>query len=206
VTDMAIDELLESLGYASCESRMLARKALVDAGLTNERKQRIAASKVEAVKAELRQRFAVVCLRDSCGAAAGSSGRALIYCARPTDCSVCGGSANQAAIDGVIEQLRERKLHRLVVVGGSPATHEEVLKLVGERLELRLISGTDQRNSAAAKADLVWADLIVVWGGTQLDHKVSKLYTDGRDPTVVVCAKRGIEALAATLREAAMRR
>jgi len=47
--------------------------------------------------------------------------------------------------------------------------------------------------------------VVVVWGSTELDHKVSKLYRADRDRRVVTCPRRGLAALAATLAEAAER-
>lgn len=61
----------------------------------------------------------------------------------------------------------------------------------------------DGQTGRDAKADLAWADIVVVWDGTELDHKVSRLYTDARDRRVVTCQRRGIAALAATLSQAA---
>ena len=49
-----------------------------------------------------------------------------------------------------------------------------------------------------AHADLEWADLILVWGGSELDHKVSKLYTDAppaQKRKLVQLARRGVAAL-----------
>jgi hypothetical protein len=97
-------------------------------------------------------------------------------------------------------------MRRVVVVGGSPGTHDELRSLVAGGLELRLVAGTERRTSRDAKADLAWADLVVVWGGTELDHKVSKLYARGRGDHVVTCSRRGIAAMAATMVEAARRR
>ena len=67
--------------------------------------------------------------------------------------------------------------------------------------ELRIISGTDRHTRRQARTNLDWADVVLIWGSTELDHKVSQLYTDGRHRHVVAVARRGIEALAEALRE-----
>ena len=57
--------------------------------------------------------------------------------------------------------------------------------------------GTDRRTSDRAKADVDWAQLVLIWGGSELDHKVSMLYTsrsEAKGKTVLI-AKRGIAAL-----------
>jgi len=119
---------------------------------------------------------------------------------------VCGGQQNRAEVDRAIAALAARGMRRLVVVGGSPGTHGELRELVRTRLELRIVSGTDRRTGRDAKADLAWADLVVVWGATELNHQVSKLYTGGKPRHVVTCPKRGITALARTIVEALRRR
>ena len=203
--DLSIDEVLEERGFRDAEARRRARAALVDAGLTQPHKQRIAAGKLERVHAVLAARFAIVCARAECRRQAPSD-REVVDAGRSTDCSICGGGANQPAIDRAIAALGQRGLRRVVVVGGSPSTHEELRALVRDRLELRLVSGTDRRTGRDAGADLAWADVIAVWAGTELDHKVSQLYTAARDRKVVTCGRRGIAALADTLAIAASRR
>src|SRR5690606_38461797 len=96
-------------------------------------------------------------------------------------CEVCGGSANRAAVDGLVEAFGAAGWSRLCVVGGSPGTRTELESLVAGRIELRLVEGAGtKRTSAHAAADLAWANLVVIWGGTELDHKVSNLYKGPR--------------------------
>jgi len=205
--DVEIAQLLAGLGYRSSAAHERARAAIQDAGLTSSSKQRISASKVPAVEQVLSARFVIVCTQAVCQAEVGPDDtRVMIAADQPVDCSICGGQPNRAALGRAVEGLVRRRLHRVVVVGGSPATREELGALCADRLDLRLVSGTDRRTTRDAKADLAWADLIVIWGSTELDHKVSKLYTDTKDARVVTCSRRGIAALAATLAEAARRR
>jgi hypothetical protein len=198
-SDVAIHELLAELGYRSDAARRDALAALVDAGLTNGKKPRISLAKLDAVKDTLAARFVVACARAACRHALAGDPRTLVDADVPTDCSVCSGAANEPAIAAAIAALHQRDLRRLVVVGGSPATHEELGALVGDRIELRLVSGTDRRTQQDARHDLDWADLVIVWGSTQLDHKTSRLYTTVHAAHVVTCAKRGISSLAETI-------
>ncbi len=202
--DLAIDALLADLGYRDPIAKQEARTALEAAGLTHARKTRIATSKTAAVGAVLATRFVLVCDRATCHTTA-TTPRIKLHAMQPTDCTVCHGvrAPNQTAITDAIAALDRRGWRRVVVVGGSPGTCEELAAIVGKRLELRLVPGTDRRTSRDAKADLAWADVIVVWGSTELAHRVSKLYTDGGDRRVVICPKRGIAALAATISESA---
>lgn len=203
-SDLVIEAVLADLGFTGDNAR-LARTALEDAGLTNSRKKRISAAKLEDLKAVLSARFMLICTRAPCRAAAVGTDRAVLDAARPTACEVCGGSANAAEIGKAIAALVAGGLRRIVVVGGSPSTREELRGLIADRLELRLVSGTDRRTGGDAKADLRWADLVVIWGSTELDHKISRLYTSASQGRVVTCARRGIAALAETLAKAAAR-
>lgn len=90
------------------------------------------------------------------------------------------------------EACRRAGWRRLCVVGGSPETHAELKRLIRPPLELRLIDGTVSRTRKQAKADLHWADHVVVWGNTQLQHKVSEHYSQQAS----LCAKgRSVECL-----------
>ncbi|HWO27092.1 MAG TPA: hypothetical protein VNO30_50525 [Kofleriaceae bacterium] len=204
--DLVIEAVLDDLGFTGDNAR-LARTALEEAGLTNAKKKRISAAKLSDLRSVLSARFMLVCTRAPCREAAVAAGanRTVLAAARPTACEVCGGSANAAEIGKAITALVDGGLRRIVVVGGSPSTREELRSLIAGRLELRLVSGTDRRTSRDAKADLSWADLVVIWGSTELDHKISKLYTGASQGRVVTCAKRGIAALAETLAKAAAR-
>jgi hypothetical protein len=204
--DLAIRDVLAELGFRSDVAQGQALAALVEANLTSGRKARIAATKHDAIRDVLAARFVVACTRTSCRQAVAHEQRTLIEADVGTDCSVCGGAANEPAIDAAVEALVAHDLRRLVIVGGSPATHEELRALVGDRLDLRVVSGTDRRTGSEARADLAWADLVVIWGSTQLDHKTSRLYTVPKSDRVVTCARRGIAALGATILEFTTRR
>ena len=197
-SDLVIDTMLEELGFSG-ENARHARRAIEAAGLTNPRKTQIASSKLGAVRDELRARFVVLCTRASCRQSNLAKGRKVLDAVRPTDCAVCSGSTNAVEVDRAVAALTQRGLRRVVVVGGAPSTREELRDLVAGRLEFRLVSGNDRRTARDAKADLNWADIVAIWGGTELDHKVSELYTQRRVEHVVVCRRRGIAAMAATL-------
>jgi hypothetical protein len=197
--DVLIADALADLGFATDEARGRARAVLEAANLTNARKRRIAASKLPAVADALRAWLVVACARGSCRAVAQQSRRELVDAAQPSDCEVCGGAANRTEVDRMVGALSEAGYRHLVVVGGSPSTHEELRALIHTRLALRLVPGTDRRTRLSAKADLDWADIVVVWGGTQLDHKISQLYTAAKLAHVITCPRRGIAALAVTV-------
>jgi hypothetical protein len=192
--DEPLHDLFSDLGYGG-HNEAAARKALEEAGLTRPGRQAIAASKRERATATLRERFVLACQRVPCQKAGQADGRALLVPSRNGDCEFCGGSDNRQATERLCSALLAKGQRRLVVIGGSPAARETLRTLIGTRLQLRLVDGVARRTRVEAKADMLWADLIVIWGGTQLDHKVSTLYTDFNDGKVVAVHRRGIAAL-----------
>lgn len=187
------EDLYLDLGYR--DGYDLIETRLEKAGLTRPDKSGIAKEKKAVVAEVLAAHFIRVCTRGDCKAEAEKQGsRTRLAAASNSDCEICGGSINARAVDDMVEALNRAGLSRLCIVGGSPNARNELDSLVNGRLDLRLVNGLKTRNSTLAKADLAWADLVVVWGGTQLDHKVSTLYTG---PTVISLARRSIRDLAA---------
>ena len=187
------EDLYVDLGYGSGYDLIETR--LEQAGLTRPDKSGIAREKEGAVAEVLTAHFIRVCTRGDCKAEAKKQdSRIGLAAASHSDCEICGGSINARAVDDMVEALNRAGRSRLCIVGGSPNARDELSSLVDGRLDLRLLNGTKARNSTLAKADLAWADLVVLWGGTQLDHKVSTLYTG---PTVISLARRSIRDLAA---------
>jgi len=192
-SDLDIRALLSELGFGDDDAYAAARRALEEAKLTNSKKQRIDAGKRPRVEALLSSLFLVTCGDEGCEARA--DGRVLLPAASPDQCHVCAGSANRRSLDAAREQMRKAKLTRLVVVGGAPSVHESLRRMQPPEWDLRIVDGTMRRTADQAKSDLRWADLIIVWGATELDHKVSELYTAHRDPRCVTINRRGLAAL-----------
>lgn len=202
--DLDIDELLSELGFVANEASDKAREALYEANLTNPRKSRISLAKRPAVEALLSERFLVTCGNDACDAA--SRGREILSVESPDQCSVCSGSANRRTLDTARNRASKVGITRLVVVGGAPGVHTELRRLKPPEWDVRIIDGTLRRTADQAKSDLLWADLVVVWGSTELDHKVSELYTVHRDPHCVHISRRGLSSLFEAISEHATRR
>ncbi len=197
-SDQAINAWLAEAGYGLAESRAKARAALEEAKLTRPGKLRISNDKLPKAAAALASRFFLWCGAPACEADARASGREVVRCEPRSRCERCGGSDNRRAEVALIEACRQQGLSKLVVVGGSPAVREELQATLGDALELRMIDGTERRTSDRARSDLEWADVVLVWGASELHHKVSWLYTQAPPPLrkkVVHVAKRGVAAL-----------
>ncbi len=61
---------------------------------------------------------------------------------------------------------------RVVFVGGSPSYRRQLREGLDPRIDVRFVEG-DQRRIPKAEADLV-----IVWGGSELDHTVSNQFPD----------------------------
>jgi hypothetical protein len=147
------------------------------------------------VREALERNFVLACARGDClrEAAEVDDGRTVVPASEPRHCEFCGGSANQRAVGEMIAACRAKGWRRVCVVGGSPNARTALTQLAGRDLDLKLVDGTISRHKGQADSDLAWADVVVVWGSTQLNHKVSILY---KGPTVVQMARRSIQELA----------
>ncbi len=200
--DVDIGAFLRAQGFASGEALEWARAALEARGLTRAGKRRIAAAKLESARAALSQTLLRVCANPECarlGRAGG--GRRKPVTVDPAACEVCGGSNVRRATRALAHCLTSRGVRRLLIVGGKGAQHAEIEDpLTGAGLEVRFVDGSSGSHSRRdAAPDLEWAQVLVVWGATQLPHKVSKLYTDDVPPHLrgrtVRLARRGVEAV-----------
>jgi hypothetical protein len=198
--DVEIDGWLESLGFGPGAARLAARTALEKVQLTRPGKTRISAQKLERAKAELLAHFSLHCSGPACLAAARASGRTPLHASTKALCPHCGGSDNARAARELLAACASAGIHRVLVVGGSPSVREELRAALGSTLELRTVDGTERRTQERARGDLEWAQLVLLWGATELDHKVSGHYAHppaGHRGKVVHVARRGIAALAA---------
>lgn len=190
---IAKTDLFLELGYA--DGHDLMDLVLEEAGLSRTSKVAISAAKRDAVATLLNEHFIAVCGRGDCKAEFLESNdrRERVSAASSALCEVCQGSSNARAIEELVSAYNSAGLRRLCVVGGSPNTRTEFQRLVAGRIELRLIDGTGVRTSSQARADILWADRIAIWGATQLAHRVSKLYQGER---TVQLARRSLRDLA----------
>lgn len=195
--DRDIDEWLRELGFGLPEALGKGRAALEAAQLTRPGKKRMSDEKLTRAAEELSRQFFLHCESPACRAVAQQSGRAPLRADRKSACGACSGSDNRRAEASFVDACRERGVRRVVIVGGSPAVRDELAQAVGKALELRMIDGTERRTSDRARADVDWADLVLLWGASELHHKVSWLYTQAPAARnkVVHVAKRGVAAL-----------
>jgi len=193
-------DLYRDLGYAGDTAPY--EQALHEANLTNPRKSRIDPAKIPDVEQLLNHRFIRVCTRGDCRERAKADPREPTPAADQSDCELCGGSINASAVEKMIIAFEAAGWSRLCIVGGSPTARQTLDDLVRARLELRLIDGEQSRTRAQAESDIAWADRVMIWGATELNHAVSGLYTG---LTVIQTARRSIAAIASEAAESARR-
>ncbi len=197
--DRDIDQWISEMGLSLPASRARLRESLEADGLTRAGKKRISEEKLPKLTALLQERFYRHCGSPDCLRVASASGREPLQ-ADKKSCERCGGSDNHRAGVELLEAFRSKGLRKLLVVGGSPSVREELTEQLASEIELRMIDGTERRTGDRAKADLDWADMVLIWGASELHHKVSMLYTQAPPPQrkkVVVVPKRGVAALLA---------
>lgn len=198
-SDVAIEAWLTEQGYGLPATRLRARTALEVSGLTRVGKLRISAEKLPRALESLRSELCLHCSTPECSAFARSSGREAMPCNPKSTCERCGGSDNRRAATDLIDACRAAKVARVVIVGGSPAVREELQAALGDALDLRMVDGTERRTVDHSKADMQWGDLILLWGASELHHKVSMQYTNLTQPEfkrkLVRVQQRGVAAL-----------
>lgn len=148
----------------------------------------------------LASRFCLHCESPACAEHALASRREPLRCEPRSTCERCGGSSNRRAETEFLEACAAAHVRHLVVVGGSPAVREELAAALSSKLELRMVDGTERRTADRAKSDLDWADLVLVWGASELHHDVSIKYTQVSPQLrkkVVHVVRRGVAALLA---------
>jgi hypothetical protein len=195
-SDFAIDEELARMGYRTPAARGLARRVLEEAGLTRPGKRRMAVTKRELLRTALAGAFLLAC--PGCEELAGvqAVGRQVII-AEATSCDICGGSGNRRHALRAVEALVGAGKRRLVVVGGSPSTRQELLRLFSAQIEMRFVDGASAHRRRDADGLIAWAEIIVVWGSTEIPHKVSDLYSGAPSARgkIVQVPRRGVGAL-----------
>lgn len=174
-----IRQLLERLGFANDEDRRAARVVLEAAGVTRSSKSRISGPNARRAEEVLASAFARSCGHRACLAAVAAArpDARLLISADRSQCEYCGGKDNQRAANEFLAACRGRNVAKLVIVGGSPVTRDHLDLLFAGRLNTRYVDGTGRRTKDQAHADVLWADLVLVLGATELAHRMSDLYT-----------------------------
>ena len=135
--DIALEDLLSSHGFSG-EAVKLALDELYRRGLTRLGKSRIAVAKIESVDNALGAAFRRRCKKPGCRSVGRDGRRDVLVSAEY--CEVCGGSDNRRAVDEMLTAMQRAGLMRLLVVGGSPGTRQDLKRLCHHRCELDFVT------------------------------------------------------------------
>jgi len=195
---LLIDALLAELGYDTPHARARAREVLHNAGLTRPGKQGIASSKRQRVELALSAAIIRVCGKKCEALARKSDARAPVIVAGAT-CELCAGSNNRRAALECARVMQENGVTRLLVLGGAPGVwHELTATLEPLGITIEIVDGTKRSHSQReAMQKMMRAQLMIVWGSTELRHAISSLYTEETPAGLrkITVARRSVEAL-----------
>ena len=193
---MPISGLLETLGFSNPSLRSAARQIIETAGYTNPRKTNISVNKAELVQIYIKTNFRLVC-SDGCDAASGKKRMKSSLRVRTDKCEFCSGSNQNRLVAKMAKNLSDRGLSEILIVGGSIQSANTLNRLLkSSKINLKIVQGTKRINSKMAKLLCRNSDLVVIWGATQLDHTVSKVFNIAAEPgTKVPVARPGLKAL-----------
>lgn len=193
--DISIAKMLKDFGIAAPGAQRSARQALAEAGIISRRPNRtnIASEKVDRAREVLEGTFLWHCGNGDCRRRAEGAPRLLVDQAH---CTICGGSKDRSALEGMVSALAAANLTKVLVVGGSEAKGREILQKSPSGVDWRFVDGTKSKDDRYFRPARRWADIIVIWGSTVLDHKVSSHFEGKGDDRVITVNRRSIGALA----------
>ena len=201
--DLAIDNMLADFGIAHSEFEP-ARAALFEWGVIQRRPDRvnIARSKCGQARDVLELVFLWHCNNGECRQAArddiddaGDAGLSLLL-VRQSACEMCGGSPGARSLERMGAALDAAGRSRILVVGGTERKERELRQKSPAGVEWRFVDGKVAREDRYYQPHRDWADIIVIWQSTPLDHRVSAHFDGKGDARVITVRRRGVAALA----------
>lgn len=196
MTDVPIAKMLRRLGVVEAAAQETARAALIGGGLiANAKKVNILAAKSERARALLGESFQWHCSDGDCRSAAANGGTPPLLVDKAA-CSFCGGSKDRAALAEIARAMIEARKRHILVVGGTDAKEREIEEKSPPEIEWRVIKGKTGHPDRYYRNHREWADLVVIWGSTELSHKVSAHFDGKGDVGVITVRRRGIATLA----------
>jgi len=195
----SVTEALHLEGVEDPKSVTQARTLLDGLKITNPARDRISIEKQARVHDALLEAYFLYCPTPACVTRMQQSGRDGLL-VRKDRCSVCGGSNARRAVEDMIKACAAAGIHKVCVVGGSPALREELDAMAGNALRLTLVDGTQTPDVDRARTHVRNHDVVVICGSSQLNHKLSGNYGAFKaEGHVITSARRGLESIAEVL-------
>lgn len=193
--DISILRMFKDMGIGASASQKAAQDALAEAGIISSRPNRtnIAAAKVNRALEVLEEVFSWHC--GSCKTKSTEAGRRTLLVKR-TRCMICGGSNDRHALEEMASSAAASNVSKILVVGGTSTKHREMREKSPSGVEWRFVDGKKSKDDRYFRHNRRWAEIIVIWGSTELDHKVSNHFDGKGDSRVITVSRRSIGALA----------
>ena len=203
--DIAIARMFRDFGIATPGAKKTALEALSRAGIISSRPNRtnIASEKVDRAREALETAFLWHCGNGDCRRQAEASRSLLVDQAH---CTICGGSKDRSSLEAMASALVASNVSKVLVVGGTEAKCREIREKSPPGIEWRFVDGTKSKDDRYFRPGRRWADIIVIWGSTVLDHRVSSHFEAKGDARVITVTRRSIGALAEAVVEHLKRR
>ena len=203
--DIPISRMFKDFGIATPGAQKAAREELARAGIISSRPNRtnIASEKVDSARDALVSAFLWHCGNGDCRRQAESSRSLLVDQAR---CTICGGSKDRSSLAAMASALAGANVSKVLIVGGTEAKTREIREKSPTGIEWRFVDGTRSKDDRYFRPARRWADIIVIWGSTVLDHRVSSHFEAKGDSRVITVTRRSIGALAEAVVEHLSRR
>lgn len=187
ITDISKTELYKKFGFKAEHYEEL-NKLLADENLSNLKKKNVSSEKENKISEVIERKYVRHCSRGDCK----NKARNIVRVANETinvssskNCDVCKGSITEQRVEAMIKACLSVGLKKICIVGGFPNPLLDFKQRVGSKLSLRFINGKIARKKKDAMCDVRWAEQIVIWGRTLLDHDVSNLYSSEKNCKVV---------------------
>ena len=203
--DIAIDNMLAGFGIAHGEFQK-ARVALFEEGVIRRRPDRanIDANKTDLARTVLAESFLWHCNNGECRQAAreefddagSSEADCFLLLVEQSVCEMCGGSPGARSLERMGAALDAAGQSRILVVGGTERKERELRQKSPAGVDWRFVDGKVAREDRYYQPHRDWADIIVIWQSTPLDHRVSAHFDGKGDARVITVRRRGVAALA----------
>ena len=195
--DTPIHKLLSDIGIIYPECQETAINHLINVGVISRRRRRINIANTKLKRAEdcLKEGFVWHCSNGDCKQAARVEERNPLLVDK-SQCFYCGGSGDKQALQGLANTMEAEGLSRILVVGGTDNKGQEIRKKSQTlHVQWRFIDGTKAKDDRYYRPHRDWADVIIIWSSTPLDHRVSGHFTGRSDDRVITAERRGISSL-----------
>lgn len=210
--DIPIDNMLADFGLAASEYRK-ARAALFEWEIIQKSPHRknIAAHKADFAREVLEDAFLWHCNNGECrqaaardeaaasNAAAGNTAARPLLLVAQSVCRICGGDPSASVLAQAGQALAAAGVRRILIVGGTERKERELRQKSPPDLDWRFIDGKRVQDDRYYQPHRDWAQVIIIWQSTPLDHKVSEHFDGKGDPRVITVRRRGVIAVAQEL-------